>query len=134
MEAAPASGGYHYDWSNELRTMTDKKLPDSPLRPGAPNYGNSRGREAAKDNEGIDEENNSGASPGSVPEPVEKANDAVSEASDDAQEFQDRNYAQYMNRGDGRYVKFLQDQAEGSFGPDKDRGGETHRIHWQKRP
>lgn len=51
--------------------MTDKKLPDSPLRPDAPNYGNARGREASKDNEGIAEENNPGVSPGSVPEPVE---------------------------------------------------------------
>ena len=56
----------------------------------------------------------------------------VSEGSDDAEEFQDRNYAQYMNRGDGRYVKLMEDQAEGSFGPDKDHGGETRRIHRQK--
>ena len=112
--------------------MTDKKMPDSPLRPDAPNYGNARGREASKDNEGIAEENNPGVSPGSVPEPVECADDAVSERTDDAQEFQDRNYAQYMNRGDGRYVKLLQDQAEVVFGPDKDHGGETRRIHRQK--
>ena len=59
--------------------MTGKKLPDSPLRPDAPNYGNARGRDAAKDNEGIEEENNPGVSPGSVPEPVERADDAVSE-------------------------------------------------------
>ena len=38
--------------------MTGKKLPDSPLRPDAPNYGNARGREASEDNEGIEEENN----------------------------------------------------------------------------
>ena len=112
--------------------MTGKKLPDSPLRPGAPNYGNARGREAAKDSDGIEEENNRGVSPGSVREPIERADDAVSERTDDAQEFQDRNYAQYMNRGDGRYVKLLQDQAEGAFGPDKDHGGETRRIHRQK--
>ena len=104
--------------------MTGKKLPDSALRPDAPNYGNARGREAAKDNEGIEEESNPGVSPGSVPDPVERA--------DDAQEFQDRNYAQYMNRGDGRYVKLLQDQAEGAFGPDKDHCGETRQIHREK--
>ena len=108
--------------------MTGKKLPDSPLRPGAPNYGNARGREAAADNEGIEEESNPGVSPGSIPEPVEKLN----EERDGAEEFQDRNYAQYMNRGDGRYVKLLQDQEEGSFGPDKDHGGETRTIHRQK--
>jgi hypothetical protein len=111
--------------------MTDKKLPDSALRPDAPNYGNARGREAARDTEGIEEESNPGVSPGSVPEPLELSDEAVSEARD-AEEFQDRNYAQYMNRGDGRYVKFLQDQAEGSFGPDKDHGGQTRQIHRQK--
>jgi hypothetical protein len=113
--------------------MTGKKLPDSPLRPGAPNYGNARGREAAADNEGIEEENNPGVSPGSVPDPVEKANEADSEARDGAEEFHDRNYAQYMNRGDGRYVKLMPDQAEGSFGPDNDHGGETRRIRRQKK-
>ena len=104
--------------------MTGKKLPDSVLGPDAPNYGNARGREASGDNEGIEEESNPGVSPGSVPDPVERA--------DDAREFQDRNYAQYMNRGDGRYVKFLQDQAEGAFGPDKDHGGQTRQIHGEK--
>ena len=59
--------------------MTGKKLPDSPFRPGAPNYGNARGRDASEDNEGIEEENNPGVSPGRVPEPDEIANDAVSE-------------------------------------------------------
>jgi hypothetical protein len=109
--------------------MTGKKLPDSPLRPDAPNYGNARGRAAAEDNEAIEEENNPGVSPGSVPEPLEKADEAVCEGKNEAREFQDRNYPQYMNRGDGRYVKFVEDQAEGSFGPDKDHGGETRRIH-----
>ncbi len=109
--------------------MTGKKLSDSPLRPGAPNYGNARGRGAAEDNKGVEEENNPGASPGSILEPVERTDEAVSEAGDEPQEFQDRNYTQYMNRGDGRYVKLLQDQAEGAFGPDKDHGGETCRIH-----
>ena len=112
--------------------MTGKKLPDSPLRPGAPNYGNARGRAAAKDNEGIEEENNTGVSPGSIPEPLERTDDAVADGRNDAQELQDRNYAQYMNRGDGRYVKLLQDQAEGSFRPDKDHGGDTRPIHRQK--
>ena len=112
--------------------MTGKKLPDSPLRPDAPNYGHARGRGASEDNEGIEEENNPGVSPGSVPEPVEQVVDTVSERTDDAREFQDRNYAQYMNRGDGRYVKLMQDQAEGAFGPDTDHGGETRQIHRQK--
>lgn len=111
--------------------MTRKKQPDSHLRPGAPNYRNARGHDAAKDNEGIEEENNPGVSPGSVPEPVETANEAVS-GSDGAKEFQDKNYAQYMNRGDGRYVKLLKNQKDGSFGPDKDHGGATRRIHRQK--
>jgi hypothetical protein len=110
--------------------MAGNKLPDSALRPDAPNYGNARGREAAKDNEGIEEENNPGVSPGSVPEPLEQTD--VADARNDAGEFQDRNYAQYMNRGDGRYVKLLQDQAEGAFGPDKDHGGQTRQIHRQK--
>lgn len=88
---------------SEVRDDPDK-LPDSPLRPGAPNYGNARGREAFEATEGIEEENNPGVSPGSVPEPLERADDAVSEARDDAQEFQDRNYAQYMNRGDRKSV------------------------------
>ncbi len=112
--------------------MTGKKLPDSPLRPDAPNYGNARGRDAAEGNEGLEEDNNPGVSPGSIPEPVEREDDPAPERTDDVQEFQDRNYAQYMNRGDGRYVKLLQDQAEGAFGPDKDHGGETRRIHRQK--
>ena len=112
--------------------MTGKKLPDSPLRPDAPNYGNARGRDATEDNEGIEEKNNAGVSPGSVPEPLEQAEAAVLERTRDAQEFQDRNYAQYMNRGDGRYVKHMEDQAEGAFGPDKDHGGETRQIHRQK--
>lgn len=112
--------------------MTDKKLPDSPMRPGAPDYGNARGSKAAEDNEGIEEENNPGVSPGSVPEPLERTDNAVSEGGEDAEELQDRNYAQYMNRGDGRYVKLLQDQAEGAFGPNKDHGGETRRIHRRK--
>ncbi|MGB3139662.1 MAG: hypothetical protein WBB16_02585 [Aestuariivirga sp.] len=112
--------------------MTEKKLPDSPMRPGAPNYGNARGRDAAADTEGIEEENNPGVSPGSIPEPREETDEAHAAAIPDAREFHDRNYAQYMNRGDGRYVKLLQDQAEGAFGPDKDHGGETRRIHRQK--
>ncbi|MDO8353936.1 MAG: hypothetical protein Q7T14_10775 [Aestuariivirga sp.] len=39
-----------------------------------------------------------------------------------------------MNRGDGRYEKLTEDQAEGSFGPDKDHGGEIRQIHRQKSP
>ena len=109
--------------------MIGKKLPESPLRPDAPNYGNARGRDASRDSEGVEEEHNPGVSPGSVPEPTEQGDAAVSERTDDAQEFQDRNYALYMNRGDGRYVKLLQGQAEGAFGTDQDHGGETKRIH-----
>ena len=112
--------------------MTEKKLPDSPLRPDAPNYGNARGRQASRDNKGIEEEINPGVSPGSAPELPERIDDAVPKARDNDQEFQDRNFAQYMNRGDGRYVKPVEDQAEGSFGPDKDHGGETRQIHRQK--
>ena len=112
--------------------MTEKKLPDSPLRPDAPNYGNARGREASRDNEGIEEEHSPGASPGSVPEPVERADDTVPEPTGDTQEFHDRNFAQYMNRGDGRYVKLLKDLAEGAFGPETDHCGETRQIHRQK--
>jgi hypothetical protein len=112
--------------------MAGKKLPDSLLRPGAPNYGNARGHEAVRANEGIEEEINPGMSPGSVPEPPERIDDAVPEARDKTEEFHDRNYAQYMNRGDGRYVKPVEDQAEGSFGPDRDHGGETRQIHRQK--
>ena len=110
--------------------MTGKKLPDSALRPDAPNYGNARGHQAVKDNEGIEEGNNPGASPGSVPESLEQTD--IAEARYAAGEFQDGNYAQYMNRGDGRYVKLMEDQAEGSFGPNKDHGGKTRRIHRQK--
>ena len=110
--------------------MTEKKLPESSMHPGAPNYGNARGRDAAADNEGIEEENNPGVSPGSIPEPRDGTDEFHAAA--DAQEFHDRNYAQYMNRGDGRYVKLLQDQAEGAFGPDKDHGGETRPIRRQK--
>jgi hypothetical protein len=40
--------------------MTEKKLPESPMRPGAPNYRNARGRDAAADTEEIEEENNPG--------------------------------------------------------------------------
>ena len=109
--------------------MTEKKFSDSPLCPGAPNYGNARGRDAALDNEGIEEENNPGVSPGSMPEHLEETDEARTAANPDAREFHDRNYAQYMNRGDGRYVKLLQEQAEGAFGPDKDHGGETRPIH-----
>jgi hypothetical protein len=112
--------------------VTDKKLPDSPLRPGAPNYGNARGREAAGDNDGIGKEYNTGVSPGGIPEPVDRAEDITSEGRNGIREFQDRNYAQYMNRGDGRYRKLLRDQAEGTFGPDKDHGSETRRIHRRK--
>jgi hypothetical protein len=108
--------------------MPGKKLPESTLRPGAPDYGNARGRAAAKDNEGIEEEANPGVSPGSVPE------DAGSKGVNEAQQFRDKNYAQYMNRGDGRYVKFMEDQSDGTFGADKDHGGKTRRIHRQKSP
>jgi hypothetical protein len=113
--------------------MAGKKLPDSLLRPGATNYGNARGREAVRANEGIEEEINPGVSPGSVAELPEPIDEAVPKARHNTQEFHDRNFAQYMNRGDGRYVKPVEDQAEGSFGPDKDHGGRARQIHRQKR-
>ena len=96
------------------------------MPPRAPNYANARGRNATEDNQGIIEDANPGVSPGSLPEPVEDPSPSVS---GDAGELQDRNYAQYMNRGDGRYLKFMENQAEGSFGSDDDHEGETKEIH-----
>ncbi len=106
--------------------MTRNKHPELTLSPAAPNYANARGRAAAEANEGIVENDNPAVSPGSVPESVENPR---SPATDEVAEFQDKNYAQYMNRGDGRYLKLMEDQADGSFGPDKDHGGETKKIH-----
>jgi hypothetical protein len=79
--------------------MTRNKHPESTLSPGAPNYANARGRAAAEANDEIIEDDNPAVNPGSVPESVE---DPSSQAIDGAAEFQDKNYAQYMNRGDGR--------------------------------
>jgi hypothetical protein len=116
----------HLESTPLLILMTRNKHPQSTMSPGAPNYANARGRAAAEDNEGIVEDDNPAVSPGSVPESVENPR---SLATDEVAEFQDQNYAQYMNRGDGRYVKLMENHTEGSFGPDKDHGGETGRIH-----
>ena len=109
--------------------MPGKKLPQSTLPPRSPNYANARGRAAAGDNEGIQKEANPGVSPASALEPVERADGVISAERDDAKEFQDKNYAQYMNRGDGRYLEHNRDKGEGSFGKDKNHRGRTQRIH-----
>jgi hypothetical protein len=111
--------------------MPGRKLPHSPLRPGAPNYANARGREADKANAGIEEEANSGKSPASVPDNKVPADIKASPIKNHA-EYHDASYAQYMNRGSGRYEEFVEDQSEGSFGPDRDHQGKTSRIHRQK--
>jgi hypothetical protein len=110
--------------------MPGRKLPHSPLRPGAPNYANAQGREADKANAGIEEEANPGKSPASVPDDRGPAEMEASRTEIGA-EHHDGNYAQYMNRGSGRYEEFVEDQSEGSF--DRDHRGKTSRIHRQKR-
>ena len=106
--------------------MPEQKLPQSPLRPRSPNYANARGSAAEHDNQDIHEEANPGVSPASVPESHEEERqpDAI-----EARELKDKNYAQYMNRGDGRYLELNQDAGDGSFGPDDDHGGRTKKIH-----
>jgi len=111
--------------------MTGRKLQHSPLRPGAPNYANARGKEADKANAGIEEEANPGKSPASVPDDKVSADIKASPTKSPTQNH-DGNYAQYMNRGSGRYEEFVEDQSEGSFGPDRDDQGKTSRIHRQK--
>ena len=106
--------------------MPGQKLPQSPLPPRSPNYANARGREADHDNRDIPEEANPGVSPASVPESHEEEGqpNAI-----EAGELKDKNYAQYMNRGDGRYLERNQDAGDGSFGPDDDHEGRTKKIH-----
>lgn len=110
--------------------MPGKKLPESPLPPRAPNYANARGREATSDNEGIQEDTNPGVSPGSVPEPREETSTPIQE---EGAEFQDKNYAQYMNRGDGRYLKLTKDEGKGTFSREADVAEATKPIHRLKR-
>jgi hypothetical protein len=111
--------------------MPGPKLPHSPLRPGAPNYANARGRKADKANAGIDEEANPGKSPASVPGEKVLA-DTKASSSKNRTEYHDGSYAQYMNRGSGRYEEFVEDRSEGSIDPDRDHQGKTSRIHHQK--
>ena len=111
--------------------MPGRKLSHSPLRPGAPNYANARGKEADKANAGIEEEANPGKSPASVPDDNDPADIKASPTKSGA-EYHDGNYAQYMNRGSGRYEEFVEDQSEGSFDPDRHHREKTSRIHRQK--
>ena len=106
--------------------MSGKKLSKSPLPPHSPNYANARGSAADHDNQDIHEEANPGVSPASVPESHEEEQPPKIVG---VGELKDKNYAQYMNRGDGRYLERKQDAGDGSFGQDKDHGGRTKRIH-----
>ena len=96
-----------------------------------PNYANARGKDAARANEEEAKDTNPGVSPASLPDHLE---DKVREDLEPGSKVQlhDDNYAQYMNRGSGRYEEFLPDQNKGSFGADRDHGGKTRRIHRQK--
>ena len=111
--------------------MPGRKLPHSPLRQGAPNYANARGKAADKANAGIEEEANPGKSPASIPDDKDSTDIEMSRNKNGI-EYQDGNYAQYMNRGSGRYEELVVEQLEGSYGPDQDHGGKTSRIHRQK--
>lgn len=111
--------------------MPGRKFSHSPLRPDAPNYANARGTEADKANAGIEEEANPGKSPASVPDDKDSADIKASRTKSGA-EYHDGNYAQYMNRGSGRYGELVKEQSEGSFGPDRNHRGKTSRIHRQK--
>ena len=48
--------------------MPGRNFSNSPLRPGAPNYGNARGKAADNANDEIEKGSNPGVSPGSVPD------------------------------------------------------------------
>ena len=111
--------------------MPVRKLPNSPLRPDAPNYANARGKKADKATAGIEEEANPGKSPASVPDDKDPA-DIKASPTKNRTEYHDGSYAQYMNRGSGRYEELVEHQSEGSFGPDRDHQGKTSRIHRQK--
>jgi hypothetical protein len=111
--------------------MPSRKLQHSPLRPDQPNYANARGKEADQANAEIEGETNPGKSPASVPDHKGPAEIKASPTKNRT-EHHDGNYAQYMNRGSGRYEEFVEDQSEGSFGPVRGHGGKTSRIHRQK--
>jgi hypothetical protein len=111
--------------------MPGRKLPHSPLRPDAPNYANARGKQADKANAGIEKEANPGKSPASVPDYKDLVDIKASPTKSGA-EYHDGNYAQYMNRGSGRYEELVEHQSEGSFDPHRDHRGKTSRIHRQK--
>ena len=111
--------------------MPGRKLPHSPLRQGALNYANARGKLADKANADVEEEVNPGKSPASVPDYKDPA-DMTAPSTKSGAEYHDGNYAQYMNRGSGRYEDPVEDQSEGAFGPDRDHQGKTSRIHRRK--
>ena len=111
--------------------MAGRKLPNSPLRPAAPNYANARGKAADKANAGSGEKANPGKSPGSLSDVNDAAETETSRTKSGA-EHHDGNYAQYMNRGSGRYEELVKEQSQGSFSPDGDHAGKTSRIHRQK--
>lgn len=96
-----------------------------------PNYANARGKDAARANEKEAKDTNPSVSPGSLPDHMEEKVLEGREPRSNVQ-LHDGNYAQYMNRGSGRYEEFLPDQNMGSFGPDADHRGKTRRIHRQK--
>jgi hypothetical protein len=96
-----------------------------------PNYANARGKDAASANEEEAKDNNPGVSPASLPDHMEEKVLKNPEPRSKVQ-LHDDNYAQYMNRGSGRYEEFLPDQNMGSFGPDRDHGEKTWRIHRHK--
>ena len=117
-----------------MNFMTKSKYPT--LNPAGvpsfdPNYANARGKAAARANEEETKDTNPGVSPASLPDHMEEK---VLEDGEPGRNVQlhDANYAQYMNRGSGRYEEFLPDQKKGSFGHDEDHEGKTRRIHRQK--
>ena len=96
-----------------------------------PNYANARGKPARNTNEKEVKETDPQVSPASLPDHL--TNKRWEERRQGgAVQIHDGNYAQYMNRGAGRYEEFLPEQGVGSFGPDSDHGGKTRRIHRQK--
>ena len=96
-----------------------------------PNYGNARGKPAQNTNEKEGKETNPQVSPASLPNHITDK-DLAERKEGGTVQIHDGNYAQYMNRGSGRYEEFLPDQGKGSFGRDADHGGRTRRIHRQK--
>ena len=96
-----------------------------------PNYANARGKSVRNINEKEGKDTDPQVSPASLPDHLTDK-PLKERRRGGAVQIHDDNYAQYMNRGSGRYEEFLPDQAEGSFGPDADHGGKTRRIHRQK--